>query len=758
MVTMDYEQYNIFRNSFDQMHLISFLYNVEYYDDILFLKDPKIISINVSNSNFVAESSDIISVDDKNKNVNSLKFDKKYRSSTNTDDKDSVKTKKNKGKLGKIKNKNDNSSIKKLTAKSGDLFNNEIDSRSTLKLRKVSLKNKKNKLTNENNNDEIILKDIDKEDVNQKSIAFSESSKNLFIDEPLSIKEFSLKINISEAELITYLFLDRGISATINEVLDLNMCTHLAEHYGFKLLKSKSNYAYSSNSISEYKSSSLMIKKSPIITILGHVDHGKTTLLDSILRTNLVDKEKGGITQSISAHEIFYQYQESEFKLLFLDTPGHESFKSMRLRGAKITDIVLLIIASDDGLKPQTIESINYIKEMNLDCIVVFTKSDKLNNNIQKIKEDLASYNFLCNDWGGSINCIAVSAFNGNNIDKLLSQVCEISKSQKLFVDPQQLASGIIIDAFVDKKQGPIVILIVQNGTLRMYDIIVSENFVGRVKSIISFSGIKLKLAGPSSVIKVLCFSSVPKAGSNFLVFSNEKEAKKYSNSYSNHQQNSLPANILNKRISPNNTIHHKQLRLIIKSDTQGSLEAIIDLLSNISQEKVQINIIAASFGNISNNDIHLSMTTKSSILAFNVNALPQISSLIKKYSINFNIFYVIYDLLEYVKNLMLELIDPEYSIALTGNASVQTVFKMNKGLVAGCIVTNGKINAESYIHVYRKNIIVHKGYILSLKYMKNDVKEVLSPSECGLMSDFQEWEQSDLIEAYDTIIKEKEL
>lgn len=758
MVTMDYEQYNVFQNIFYKIHVISSLYNLEYYDDILFLKNPKIIAISTSNSNFVTEANDLISVDDKNRNINSMKFDKKYRSSASTDDKDSIKSKKNKSKLGKVKNKNDNSSIKKFTAKSGDLFINEIDSLSTLKLRKTSLKNKKNRFISENNTDNTTFKNINKEDLNQKSIPFTESSKKIFIDQPLSIKEFSSKINISEAELITYLFLDKGISATINEILDLNMCTHLAENYGFQILKSKSNNVPSFNYLPEYKASSVMIKKSPIITILGHVDHGKTTLLDSILQTNLVDNEKGGITQSISAHEILYKYQGSDFKLVFLDTPGHESFKSMRLRGAKITDIVLLLIALDDGLKPQTIESINYIKEMDLDCIVVLTKSDQSNNNIQKIKEDLASYNLLCDDWGGNTPCIPVSAIHGNNIDNLLSQVCAIAKSQKLFVNPNELASGVIIDAFVDKKQGHIVILMIQNGTLKMGDIVVSENFLGRVKSIISFSGIRLESAGPSSIIKVLCFSALPKAGSNFLVFSNEKEAKKYSNSYLSHEQNSLSVNVLNKRISSNNKINQKQLRLIIKADTQGSLEAIIDLLSSISQEKVQINIISASFGNISNNDIHLSMTTRSSILAFNVNALPQINSLIKKNKINFKIFYVIYDLLHDVQNLMLDLVDPEYTITLTGNASVQTVFKMNQGLVAGCIVTNGKINSKSYIYVYRKNVIVHKGYIVSLKYMKSDVQEVLSPSECGLMSDFQEWEQSDLIEAYDTITKEKEL
>nr|YP_009122205.1 translation initiation factor IF-2 [Vertebrata lanosa]AJH65963.1 translation initiation factor IF-2 [Vertebrata lanosa] len=755
MVSMDYEQYSIFQNSFNSIY---FLFNLEYYDDILFLTSPKILSTNVNNFNFLVDGKDIISVNDKNRNINSVKFDRKYGPSGNIDDKDSTKSKKNKSKLNKTKNRNNDNEAKKFTTTSDDLLTIDADSRSKLKLRKTSLRNKKNRSINENIADDTIFRSIVKEDVDQNSIYISESSKNLFIDNPLSIKDFSLKINISEAEIITYLFLNKGISATINEILDFNMCIDLAEHYGFHLLKSKSTKTSSLVTPSEYKTSAFIVEKSPFITILGHVDHGKTTLLDSILKTNLVNEEKGGITQSISAHEIFYQYKSREFKLVFLDTPGHKSFKSMRSRGAKITDLVLLVIGIDDGLQPQTVESINYIKEMNLNCIIVFTKSDKFTNNVQKIKKDLATYHLICDDWGGHIDCIEVSAINNYNIDKLLSKICLMAEKQKLFANPEEPASGVVMDAFLDKKQGSTATLVIQNGTLRTGDIIVSENLLGRVKSIRNFSGIRLDLVGPSSVVKVLCFSSAPKSGSTFLVFRDEKEAKKHSNNYLNLEKNTLFLNPLNKRISSTNSSNQKQLKLIIKADTQGSLEAIMDLLANISQEKVQINIISASFGNISNGDTHLSVTTKSSIIAFNVNALPQINSLIKKYKINFKIFYVIYDLLDCVQNLMLDLVDPEYSMRLTGSASVQTIFKMNKGFVAGCIVSSGKINSKSYIYVYRKNIMIYKNYITSLKYLKSDVKEVIAPSECGLMSDFQEWQESDLIEAYDVFIKEKEL
>nr|YP_009394553.1 translation initiation factor 2 [Vertebrata thuyoides]ARW63115.1 translation initiation factor 2 [Vertebrata thuyoides] len=754
MVSMDYKQYNLCRNSCCKINIISFLSNLEYYDDILFLTHPKILVVNNINNKFAVDVKNIITVDgDKTKNTNSMKFEKKYRSTANIDDKDSIKSKKNKSKLGKVKDRNDNNEVKKFTKKTDDLLITEVESLHTLKIRKASLKNKKNRSLSTGIVNDKLAKTID-----QNFTHSSESSKTLFIDNPLSIKDFALKINISEAEIITYLFINKGISATINEILDLNMCNDLAEYYGFKLLKSKSDYFSSSFTLSKYNSSSKVIKRSPLITILGHVDHGKTTLLDSILQTNLVDKEVGGITQSISAYEVFYQYSELNLKLVFLDTPGHESFKLTRLRGVEVTDIVLLVIAIDDGLKPQTIESINYVKKMNLQCIVVLTKSDKSINNLQKIKEDLASHDLLCYDWGGNVDYIQVSAINGYNIDKLLASICSLAQSQNLLANPKEQASGVIIDAFLDKQKGPVAILVIQNGTLKMGDMIVSENLLGRVKNIINCSSCSLEEAGPSSIVKVLCFSSVPKSGSAFISFNNEKEAKKYCGSYVETQQKNLSLSVLNKRISLTNVSKHKELKLIIKADTQGSLEAIIDVLSNISQEKVQVNIIAASFGNITNNDIHLSMTTKSSLLAFSVDALPQINILIKKYKINFNIFYIIYDLLDYVTNLMLDLVEPEYSMTLTGNVSIKTIFKMNKGFVAGCVVTNGTINSKSYIYVYRKNVIVYKGYITSLKYMKTDVDEVLFPSECGLMSDFQDWQQSDLIEAYDTVIKEKEL
>ena len=322
----------------------------------------------------------------------------------------------------------------------------------------------------------------------------------------------------------------------------------------------------------------------------------------------------------------------------------------------------------------------------------------------------------------------------------------------------QDLASGTVIDTILHKKQGLITTMIIQNGTLRVGDIVVSDNLLGRVKSIIHSSEVRVQSSYPSSVVRILCFSSIPKAGSYFYCFNSEKEAKKYIIKSSDLLTSDLSFQSLNTRISFYDQIPRKQLKLIIKSDTQGSLEAIIELFSTISQLKVQINVIDASFGNVTNNDIDLSIASQAPIIAFNVNLLPQISNLIKKHQINFKMFNIIYDLLEYVQKLMLDILEPEYANILIGNAIVQTIFKNNKGSVAGCIVSSGKVIMNSYINVHRNNIIVHKGYITSLKYTKNDVTEVVSPSECGLMSDFQDWQKSDLIEVYEMVLKEKVL
>nr|YP_009399926.1 translation initiation factor 2 [Tolypiocladia glomerulata]ARW69745.1 translation initiation factor 2 [Tolypiocladia glomerulata] len=733
------------------------LLHLEYYSDILFLDSPKVIKTSV-NSNMLLNVNDIVKDVSDNKNVNLTKFDKKNRVFLTSYDQANSKSKKNKIKVSKAKRENSNEVVKKVVSAKEDLFAADISVRSGLKSRKINQKSKKNKFRTSSDNlsiSEHSVSHVDFYDDQSNQLIFS---KEICLDHALSIQELSSKIQIPTAEIITYLFLKKSVSVTINDTLDFNICSDVVKHYGFIVNSSNSSNILSDRYMSLDQNSSMLTSRPPIITVLGHVDHGKTTLLSSIIKKNLAVNEQGGITQSITGYEIIHEYKATQHNLVFIDTPGHESFELMRLRGAKITDIVLLIVALDDGLKPQTLECIKYIKIMSLSCIIVVTKFDKNSKNLDKIKQDLADQNLLCEQWGGSFPLIEVSALTGYNINQLLSKICELAISKKILANHKDFASGIIIDAFLDVKKGSIATLIVKNGTLKLGDVIVADDLVGRVKSITNHIGSRIDKCGPSSIVNVLCFSEMPRVGSTFNIFSNEKKAKQHSVNYLHSEDKSNFLSQLNKRVSLNNRVSSKDFKLIIKCDTQGSLEAIINLLSSISQVKVQISIISASSGNITNSDIELAFTTNAYIVAFNVKTLPQIDVLIKKYNINLRVFNIIYDLLEYVQNSMLNLVDPEYDNILTGHAIVQTIFKTNKGFVAGCTVTSGKISLNSYLYIYRKKILVYKGYVTSLKYMKNDVQEVVSPSECGLMSDFYDWQQSDLIEAYNVVAKEKVL
>ncbi len=748
--------FNLFFNQSKYKKLYFSCSHKEYYDDILLLKNPQVLKSVFSNNHFSISVDDIIN-NDNTKVMVSGKFEKKSKSSIIADDKDLMKIKKSKSKLSKNKHRVDSYNVDKITHSDEDLFNNTTTNKSAVKSRKAILKEKKTRNKAQNTSNASLNENVLKSNF-QASDDFNKLPKNISISDTLSVKDLSVHINIPEAEIIKYLFLTKGISATINQALDFEICSDIARNYGFSVIKSDISLSGPDLYQLNREKSSSTVERFPIITILGHVDHGKTTLLDSILKTSLVSSEQGGITQSIAGYEIICSYESQEYKLTFLDTPGHESFKTMRMRGAKITDIVLLVISIDDGLKPQTLECIRYIHEMSLSCIVVVTKFDKDLNNLQKIQESLSQHNLLCEEWGGDTIVVPVSALTGYNIDTLVSKICYLAKSKRLYADPQQLASGTILDASLDQKKGPLVTLIIRNGTLKLGDIVTSESLLGKVKNIVDYNGLRLKSIGPSSIAKVLCFSSLPKVGSYFHCFGSDKEAKKHLKKIVDTSIDNKSFQFLNSRISFENKVSRKQLNLIIKADTQGSLEAIADLFSTLSQSKVQINFIAASFGNITHSDLDLSLASQSPILAFNLTLLPQIDTLIKRKHIDFKVFNVIYDLFDYVQNLMLNLVDTEYETVLIGNAIVQNVFKNNKGNVAGCIVSNGILKSNSYLKVYRDNNIIYQGYVVSLKFIKNDVLEVISPSECGLMSDFHEWQKSDLIEVYDMVAKEKVL
>nr|YP_009397238.1 translation initiation factor 2 [Thuretia quercifolia]ARW66424.1 translation initiation factor 2 [Thuretia quercifolia] len=716
-------------------------------EKLLYLKFPKIIkSFLVNNSKTISplliNNTDNKVIDTSTNKINlgvNNKFDKKHKSNNITED--ILDIKKNKSKLNKKNRKID------VLDKDELLFNQE--SVSLVKSNKA-IKNKKK--LNYNNDISIPYNEYDN--------SLSATGKNIIIDSPISIQDLSLKLNIPEAEIITNLFL-KGISVTINNVIDVSIAKQVALNYDFKVLDVNIDNEIESKKIEKNFKNISKLKRPPIITILGHVDHGKTTLLDSILKTNLVKQEYGGITQSISGYEIECLYKSVLQKLVFLDTPGHEAFSSMRLRGIKITDIAILVVAADDGLKPQTIESIKSILEMKLPYIIVINKIDKEGINIVKIKEEFLKYDIVSQQWGGDANIIEVSALKNINIDVLLSNLCSLSEKLNLTADPLQSAEGIVLESYLSKKQGFITSLIIQNGTLNVSDLIIAGNNYGKIRNLVNTNNIKVQYALPSSVIKVLGFSSPPQSGISFKVAKNEKEAKRYVNNFLANKKEKILSNdlkLLNSRITDNKYNSLKQLDLIIRTDTQGSLEAIINSFSKISQRKVQLNIISAYSGNISNTDIDLALTTNALIIAFNVNASSKINHLIKQNNLTLKEFNVIYHLLDYIEFYMLSLTDTEYEHIFIGLAVVQQIFYVNKVSVAGCLVKEGKLKKMSYIHVCRDSKIVYKGNLNSLKHIKEDVDQVLVNNECGVMCEYNLWKKMDIIEAYELHPKEKSL
>nr|QXU75139.1 translation initiation factor 2 [Gracilaria vermiculophylla]WDZ67883.1 translation initiation factor 2 [Gracilaria vermiculophylla] len=679
------------------------------------------------------------------------RFDKKTRSLFKQDNKSKSKKKKmvesdlDQDNLFKKKNKS------KVTVNTQDDLVNKIEV--PFKSNKLRKKEKVKQKSNINSYDSHIT--------NGLSSGFNTVTDNInkyvLIDSPLSIEELSSKLQIPPAEIIMGLFL-QGISVTINQIIDISIATQVAEKYNCIVLNQNHEQESEQSDKLQEISSAANINRAPIVTILGHVDHGKTTLLDAIRNTNFAGNEIGGITQAISVYEVNWLHNLSNKKLIFIDTPGHQAFSTIRLRCAQITDIVILIVAADDDLKPQTIEVIDYILSKKIPCVVAINKIDKVDINLTRLKSQLADYNITSKDWGGKIEFVEISALKKINIDKLLTSICCLADSINLKADPTQLAQGIILEAYVDKTKGIVANMVVLNGTLHIGDVIVSGNSYGRVKKIINSLGNELVEAEPSSNLKVLGFYSMPTVGTYFHVVNNEKEAKKSvarirSSSITKNTKNLLKSN---SKFYNTNT---KNLNLIVKADTQGTIDAIINSLMQIPQKKIQLNILTASLGVVSNTDLDLAYSTQGVIIAFNIDISTNILNAAEKLDIPLYKFVLIYDLIDHITNYMLNLIDTEYEKYLIGQAEVQTTFSVNKGTVAGCIVKSGKLKKSAFMHVYRNNHLIYEGVINSLKRMKNDTDEVNVGNECGVLCEaYHLWQPKDSIKAYELHEKPKTL
>ena len=696
------------------------------------------------------------------------KFEKKNKNSSRSEN--NIEDKKNKTKIKKQVRSQmilDNDEIfiddhKLITNSNKDSVNISLPKLSKQKKQKKKIKVKKNLLKDISDTINLNTQYLQGTKINHDHLDKNIVKKEIIIDSPLTIEQLGYKLNVPEAAIITWLFL-QGVSVTINQVVDISIASQVASHYDFTILDSSIHHSIHTRE--NHKNKIDIIngqKRAPIIVIFGHVDHGKTTLLDSIRKTNTVSDEVGGITQSIIGYEVEHQYFATKEQLVFLDTPGHQAFSSMRLRGAQVSDIAILLIAADDGLKTQTIEAIDYIMSNQIPYIVAINKTDKLDLNLSTVRKQLADYNIIDQNMSGNSNIIEISALTGKNIDLLLNQICALSNKLSLKFDKNSLAQGTILESYLDKQMGAVANIVIRNGALKVGHTIVSGNTYGRIKAIMDNTGSKINYATASSVVNIYGFPSVPEAGLHFQVVKSEKNSKYLINEYIHKYTESKINKLLNKRItldSCSNKSRLKQVNLIIKADTQGSIEAIINSLTQIPQNKIQLNILSATSGCISRKDIDLATTSKSAIIGFNTNLETSISKLAKKLDLNIQKFEVIYDLLEYLQDYMLNLMDIEYDKVEIGEATIKTVFHVNKGMVAGCIVNRGKLKRNAHIVIYRDQELLYTGKLDSLKQMKDNIDEVLEGNECGVMcNNYNDFVKFDIIKVYELIQVQKVL
>jgi translation initiation factor IF-2 len=581
--------------------------------------------------------------------------------------------------------------------------------------------------------------------------------ESVTIKGPISVQELAELLVVSETEIIRSLFL-RGIAVTINQILDVGTTQRLGQDLGIEIKYIKElNEENKKIQIYETNIDSLE-RRPPVIAVMGHVDHGKTTLLDKIRKTQTAQKEAGGITQKIGAYEVEIQYKNQFKKLTFLDTPGHEAFSGMRSRGVQVTDIAILVVAADDGVKPQTVEAIRYIQSANVPIIVAINKIDKENADIENIKQQLTQYNLIPENWGGETPMVPISAMKGTNMDNLLEMIVLVSELQDLKANPNGTAQGTVLEAHLDKAKGAVATVIVQNGTLRIGDILTAGTSMAKIRGMVNSFGDKVTECSPSSPVLIWGLSKLPASGEHFETFEDEKQAKiALQKAQEANKENTTIVNTISESYSLSNLSTKGGINLIIKTDIQGSAEAIISSINKIHQEKVQIKILYAFPGEVTETDIDFANTSGATVLAFNTSLATGARKAARHLNVTVKEYNVIYDLLDDIERMIDIITGPEYDQKLLGEALVQGVFPLAKSFVAGLKVTEGRITKDAYVEVIRNEEILFKGNISSLKKVKEDINEAVEDSECGLFIEgFDTWKEKDIIKAFELIPKKR--
>ncbi|WP_185850384.1 translation initiation factor IF-2 [Blattabacterium cuenoti] len=590
----------------------------------------------------------------------------------------------------------------------------------------------------------------------QKEIDNENKEKLLKVAEFTTVNELASMMGVNATDVIVSC-MSLGIMVTMNQRLDAEILTLVADEFGYNVEFVGLDLE---EAIQDDKDSEANLKpRPPIITVMGHVDHGKTSLLDYIRNTNVIAGEAGGITQHIAAYSV--EHSNNQF-ITFLDTPGHEAFTAMRARGAQITDIAIIVIASDDQVMPQTKEAISHAQAANVPIIFVFNKIDKKNANPDKIKEQLANLNFLVEEWGGKYPSQEVSAKLGDGVNKLLEKVLLVSELLDLKANPDKPAVGTVIEASLDKGRGYITTLLLQGGTLKVGDYVLAGSHHGKVKNILDERGHSISSAGPSKPITILGLNGAPTAGDKFKVFEDEKEAKQLASRREQLQreqniraQKHLTLDEVGRRIALGD---FKELKIILKGDVDGSVEAIADALQKLSTKTIMVNIIYKGVGQITESDVLLASASDAIIIGFNVR--PNISSknIAKKEDIEIRTYSIIYDVINDIEEAMEGMLSPEVREKILGNAEIREIFKIPKvGTVAGCMVIEGRLSRQAKVRLIREGIVIHNGEFISLKRFKEDVKEVSKGYECGLsIKNFNNLKYGDIVEVYEELSTDK--
>ena len=598
--------------------------------------------------------------------------------------------------------------------------------------------------------DRVVRRNRTKKSDNSQVVVAPKITHAVITSEEVPIKVLSEKIGVSASEIIKQLFKE-GIMKTINDTVDFDYAAYIASMHEvtleLKLEKTAEEIIYNAEADDGLENN---VKRPPIVTVMGHVDHGKTSLLDAIRNTNVTSGEAGGITQHIGAYTVTANGEQ----ITFIDTPGHAAFTAMRARGAKITDVAIIVVAADDGVMPQTIEAINHAKAAGVSIVVAINKMDKPHIDPDRVKQQLTEYELVPEEWGGDTIMVPVSAKTGMGLDSLLESLLLVTEIKELEANPDKRATGTVLEAKLDKGRGPVATILVSNGTLNVGDSLIAGSATGKIRAMFDDKGRKVKSAGPSMPVEVLGFSEVPQAG-DYMYVADEKLVKKAAEERKNkiklesaRQTPSLNLGDLFGRISEGQL---KTLNIIVKTDVQGSLEALKASLEKISNDEVKVSAIHGGVGGINETDIMLAKASEAIVIGFNVRADSNSKALAEKEGVDIRLYNVIYDAVDDVTAAMKGMLAPKFRETVLGSAEVREVFKITGvGAVAGCYVTNGKVARNCKVRIYRNDVSIYDGNILALKRFKDDVKEVASGYECGIsVENYNDIKVGDVFEVY---------